>query len=152
MTVYSYNAQQLKKKIGPRKKFWSADKIAIAAGSFFVVSLGALVATAPAPVGTEVVASPSPVVKSSVGNTLKPVKVAETVKTPEPYCSTYTNWKGEKVQECVEATPNWEEKVEEHARLQQLNNQRAAESRWDRAYAENREAQCKAGTIHHQYC
>jgi hypothetical protein len=63
MTVYSYNAQQLKKKTGPRKKFWSADKIAIAAGSFFVVSFAALVATAPAPVVTEAVATSKPEVK-----------------------------------------------------------------------------------------
>jgi hypothetical protein len=148
MTVYSYNAQQLKKKTDPKKKFWSAGKIAIAAGSGFVVAFGALIATAPAPVVTEAVAKTTPAPQV----TPKPEKVVETVKAPEPYCSTFTNWKGEQVRNCVAATPNWKETLNDYNRLQQLNNQRAAEARWDRAYVGTREAQCKAGTIHRQYC
>lgn len=139
MTVYSYNAQQLKKKTGPRKEFWSTGKIAIAASLLSVVSFGALITTVPAPVITDTAVAAAP-------------KVVDVTKTPEPYCSTYTNWKGEKVRECVEATPNWKETLNDYNRLQQATSQQASERRWQESAIETREAQCKAGTIHRQYC
>jgi len=47
MTVYSYNANQLQKKVAPKKPFWSGNKIAVAVASGFILLFGSLVAIAP---------------------------------------------------------------------------------------------------------
>jgi len=62
MTVYSYNANQLQKKMAPKKPFWSGNKIAIATSSLLILSFGALVANAPSQPAPVVVASSAPVV------------------------------------------------------------------------------------------
>ena len=70
MTVYSYNANQLQKKMDPRKPFFTGNKIAVAASSFLILSFGVLVANAPnqpapvavAPAAPVVVTQPAPVV------------------------------------------------------------------------------------------
>jgi hypothetical protein len=54
MTVYSYNANQLKNKTGPKKPFFTGNKIAILVSSTLILSFGLLVAnSSPAPVAVK---------------------------------------------------------------------------------------------------
>ena len=64
MAVYSYNARQLKKKVGPKKPFWSRNKIAVSAGSLFLFSFGVLIANTPAPSVTVAASVSQPTVKT----------------------------------------------------------------------------------------
>lgn len=125
MTVYSYNSQQLQKKVAPKKLFWTGNKIAVAVASGSLVLFGSLVANVP---NTAKVTSTSVPVPASLA------------KSPES------------VPSVIQTEPDWKQKQEEHFRLQNINSQRAAEAQWDRAYVETREAQCAAGNIHRQYC
>ena len=72
MAVYSYNANQLRKKTEPKKPFWTRNKIIVAAGSLSVFSFGVLVANAPAPSVTEAAPVSQPIVKA------EPVKKIDT--------------------------------------------------------------------------
>jgi hypothetical protein len=54
MTVYSYNANQLKNKTGPKKPFFTGNKIAILVSSTLILSFGLLVAnSSPVPVAVK---------------------------------------------------------------------------------------------------
>ena len=59
MTVYSYNAKQLKNKTGPKKPFFTGNKIAILVSSTLILSFGFLVAnSSPAPVAEKTIEQP----------------------------------------------------------------------------------------------
>lgn len=66
MTVYSYNANQLQKKVAPKKPFWSGNKIAAAAGSLLILSFGVLAANTPAPVVSNKKTNTEQIIKSEV--------------------------------------------------------------------------------------
>jgi hypothetical protein len=61
MTVYSYNAPRLQKKMSPKKPFWSFPKVAAAVGFSGVVFIGTCIALIPSQPSPVVVAQPAPV-------------------------------------------------------------------------------------------